>query len=109
MSNYYKDKLHHKLQLLLDSKVEINGDIKKIVDEISDDINGDGDYEIIWKSQKPVHLIKLNDDVKVNKSGVNYIITGDRNSTRLLFWAQIINFNISEFRDEKLNIIFNEG
>ena len=44
MSNYYKDKLHHKLQLLFDNKVEINGDIKKIVDEISDDITGDGDY-----------------------------------------------------------------
>ncbi len=106
MSNYYKDKLHHKLQLLFDNKVEINGDIKKIVDEISDDITGDGDYEIIWKSQRPVSLKKLN-DVKINKTGVNYIITGDGN-TRLLFWAQIINFNISEFREEKLNLIFNE-
>jgi hypothetical protein len=106
MSNYYKDKLLNKLQLLFDNKVEINGDIKKIVDEISDDITGDGDYEIIWKSQRPVSLKKLN-DVKINKAGVNYIITGDSN-TRLLFWAQIINFNISEFRDEKLNLIFNE-
>jgi hypothetical protein len=106
MSNYYKDKLHHKLQLLFDNKVEINGDIKKIVDEISDDIIGDGDYEIIWKSQRPVSLKKLN-DVKINKTGVNYIITGDGN-TRLLFWSQIINFNISDFRDEKLNLIFNE-
>ena len=106
MSNYYKDKLLHKLQLLSDNKVEISGDIKKIVNEISDDITGDGDYEIIWKSQRPVSLKKLN-DVKINKSGVSYIITGDGN-TRLLFWAQIINFNISEFRDEKLNLIFNE-
>jgi len=106
MSNYYKDKLHHKLQLLFDNKVEINGDIKKIVDEISDDITGDGDYEIIWKSQRPVSLKKLN-NVEVNKSGVSYIITGDGN-TRLIFWAQIINFNISEFREEKLNLIFNE-
>ena len=106
MSNYYKDKLLNKLQLLSDNKVEISGDIKKIVNEISDDITGDGDYEIIWKSQRPVSLKKLN-DVKINKSGVSYIITGDGN-TRLLFWAQIINFNISEFRDEKLNLIFNE-
>ena len=72
MSNYYKDKLHNKLQLLLDNKVEINGDIKKIVDEISDDITGDGDYEIIWKNQRPVSLKKLN-DVKINKAGVNYL------------------------------------
>ena len=107
MSNYYKDKLHHKLQLLFDNKVEINGDIKKIVDEISDDITGDGDYEIIWKSQRPVSLKKLN-DVKINKAGVNYIITGGGTTTRLLFWSQIINFNISEFREEKLNLIFNE-
>ena len=103
MANYYRRKLEDRIRSL-----SLNGyDDIDIADGIFDNIET-GNYEILWSKGKVddygnrhmcvTGLKKLGDSFKIDCG--KYLIDG-----KALFSSQFINYNISEYRDNKIGEI----
>ena len=77
---------------------------EKSIDSIMSSFDGYGIYEIIWDQAKlfPIGLTKLSEKYEVSKSGKNYVLTFEGKYEKVLFWSQIIKFDIQEWRSQQL-------
>lgn len=77
---------------------------EKSIDSIMSSFDGYGIYEIIWDQSKlfPIGLAKLSEKYEVSKSGKNYLLTFEGKYEKVLFWSQIIKFDIQEWRNHQL-------
>ena len=102
MDNYIKDKLRLKLNLHLSSGKKREGVIdEKVIDKLSKEADGLGKYEIIYRGNFPVGLVKLSNDFKVEyKSGKYYLTRHDL--THCINANEFIDFNIKEYRNIQL-------
>ena len=102
LSNYVKDKFIEKVKIHLEmfgksSDINIDHLIKQVVDY--------GKYEIIWDSDftKPIGIKRLGDNYKMEVTGGRYHVTDKDGYNRILYSSQFIDFNITEYRDERLD------
>lgn len=81
-----------------------------VIDKLLRDVNGCGNYEIIWdiKNLLPIGMMRLSDDIniKVVEGKINLIYQNGTLS-RALYPTQFISFDISEYRNKKLKEILN--
>jgi hypothetical protein len=102
MNNYIKDKLRLKLNLHLSSGKKREGVIdEKVIDKLSKEADGLGKYEIIYRGNFPVGLVKLSDDFKVEYKNGKYYLTG-HDLTHCINANEFIDFNIKEYRNIQL-------
>ena len=102
LSNYVKDKFIEKVKIHLEmfgksSDINIDHLVKQVVDY--------GKYEIIWDSDftKPIGIKRLGDNYKMEVTG-RYVVSTDKDGyNRILYSSQFIDFNITEYRDERLD------
>ena len=79
----------------------------KVIDSMMKSFDGYGIYEIVWNplfghDLFPIGLSKLSEKYEVNKSGRNYVLTFESKYEKVLFWSQIIKFDIQEWRNHQL-------
>jgi len=111
MSNtYVRDKLSIKLNLCMSAGKKTEGVLTDaVIDKMINTFNGYGHYEIIWDSRKlfPISLSRLSDNVDVRLSGKQYVVLYEGKFERVLFPNQYIEFNIAEYRNQKLKELLN--
>lgn len=83
---------------------------EKSIDSIMSSFDGYGTYEIIWDQAKlfPIGLTKLSEKYEVSKSGKNYVLTFEGKYEKVLFWSQIIKFDIQEWRSQQLRKVLED-
>lgn len=76
----------------------------KVIDSMMKSFDGYGIYEIVWDRANlfPIGLSKLSEKYEVSKSGQNYVLTFESKYEKVLFWSQIIKFDIQEWRNHQL-------
>ena len=114
-NQYVRNKLSIKLNLIMSQGIKTEGVVdEKVIDKLlkldSENYYGYdkfGLYEIIWDQPKlfPIALMRLSDDYTCHKSGKSYIILYKNKYEKSLFWSQIIEFNVQEWRDEQLKLV----
>lgn len=83
---------------------------EKSIDSIMSSFDGYGIYEIIWDQAKlfPIGLEKLSKKYEVSKSRKNYVLTFEGKYEKVLFWSQIIKFDIQEWRSQQLRKVLED-
>ena len=117
-NQYVRNKLSIKLNMIMSQGKKTEGVVdEKVIDKLlkldSENYYGYdkfGLYEIIWDKPKlfPISLMRLDDGYTCHKSGKSYIILYQNKYEKALFWSQIIEFNVQEWRDEQLKLVFND-
>ena len=105
MNLYVRNKLSIKLNLVMSQGSKSEGVVTdKAIDSIMKSFDGYGVYEIVWDKAKlfPIGLSKLSNKYTVSRSGKNYVLTFEGQYEKVLFWSQIINFDIQEWREQQL-------
>ena len=105
MNLYVRNKLSTKLNLIMSQGNKSEGVVtEKVIDSMMKSFDGYGIYEIIWDQAKlfPIGLSKLSDKYTITKSGKNYVMTFEGKYEKSVFWSQIINFDIQEWRNHQL-------
>jgi len=76
----------------------------KVIDSMMNSFDEYGIYEIIWDKSIlfPVSISRLSDKYQITKSGSNYVLTLEGRYEKVLFWSQIIKFDIQEWRCHQL-------
>ena len=108
MNEYVRNKLSIKLNMVMSQGKKTEGVVaEKAIDSIMKSFEGYGIYEIVWDQNKlfPISLSKLSDKYEVRKSGTNYVLTFEGKYEKVLFWSQIIKFDIQEWRNQILKEI----
>jgi len=102
MKDYIKDKLRLKLNLYASSGKKRKGLIdERVIDELSKEVDGLGKYEIIYRGNFPVGLVKLSDDFKVEYLNGKYYLT-QHDLAHSISANEFIEFNIKEYRNIQL-------
>ena len=117
-NQYVRNKLSIKLNMIMSQGKKTEGVIAdSVIDKLlridSENYYGFdnfGLYEIIWDKQMlfPVAIMRLDDGYTCKKSGKNYVIFYKGSFEKSLFWSQIIDFNVKEYREEQLKLLLNE-
>jgi len=117
-NQYVRNKLSIKLNMIMSQGNKTEGVVTDAVIDKLLKIDSDnyyvydkfGLYEIIWDERKlfPIALMRLDDGYTCEKSGSNYVLFYKGNYEKALFWSQIIDFNVQEWRDEQLKLVFND-
>ena len=115
VSGYVTQKLRNKLKIMKDHGQELNN-IDELVEKIigNEDstygFQGWGNYEVIWTtdSKNPIAINRISDACSIEETKSGYIVKDHLKFTKMLFWSQIIRFDIEEWRDERLNLLLNE-
>jgi hypothetical protein len=105
MNLYVRNKLSTKLNLIMSQGTKSDGVVTdKVIDSMMKSFDGYGVYEIVWDKARlfPIGLSKLSDKYTVSRSGKNYVMTFEGQYEKVLFWSQIINFDIQEWREQQL-------
>ena len=108
MNFYVRNKLSIKLNLVMSQGSKSEGVVtEKVIDSMIKSVDGYGVYEIVWDKAKlfPIGLSKLSDKYTVSRSGKNYVLTFEGQYEKVLFWSQIINFDIQEWREHQIKKI----
>lgn len=111
MNQYVRNKLSLKLNMVMSQGKKKEGVItEKSIDSIMSSFDGYGIYEIIWDQAKlfPIGLTKLSEKYEVSKSGKNYVLTFEGKYEKVLFWSQIIKFDIQEWRSQQLRKVLED-
>ena len=117
-NQYVRNKLSIKLNMIMSQGKKTEGIVADaVIDKLlridSENYYGFdnfGLYEIIWDKPKlfPVAIMRLDDGYTCEKSGSNYILFYKGAHKKALFWSQIIDFNIKEYREEQLKLLLDE-
>lgn len=117
-NQYVRNKLSVKLNLIMSQGKKTEGVVdEKVIDKLlkldSENYYGYdkfGLYEIIWDKPKlfPIALMRLSIDYTCEKSGSTYVLFYKGNYEKALFWSQIIDFNLQEWRDSQIKLVFND-
>ena len=105
MNAYVRNKLSIKLNMVMSQGKKTEGVVtEKVIDSMMKSFDGYGIYEIIWDQAKlfPIGLTKFSDKYTITKSGKNYVMTFEGQYEKVLFWSQIIKFDIQEWRNHQL-------
>lgn len=105
MNAYVRNKLSIKLNLVLSQVKKSEGVVTdRVINSIMGSFDGYGTYQIIWDKANlfPIDMKKLSDYYEVHRSGKNYVITYNGQYEMVLFWSQIIKFDIQEWRNHQL-------
>jgi len=105
MNSYIKDKLSLKLNLHLSKGEKTSGVVTdRLITKILTGFEGYGSYEIVWdkKDLLPLSLKKIPGDFDIRYTGSQYIVMYEGRYNKVLFPAQYIEFNISEYRNQVL-------
>jgi hypothetical protein len=102
MNNYIKDKLRLKLNLYASSGKNREGIIdEKVIESLAKQVDGLGNYEIIYRGNFPVGIVKLNDFHNIEYKNGKYYLSIHGTTTDLKA-NEFIDFNIKEFRNIQL-------
>lgn len=115
INGYVIQKLRNKLQIMKEQGQELDN-IDELVEKVIENedstwgFQGWGDYELIWTKdyKTPIALSKLSDTCIIEKSKSCYLVTDQLKFKKILFWSQIIRFDIEEWREERLDLLLNE-
>ena len=104
MEAYARRKLSAKINLILSQGKKSEGAVsEKAIDDLMRGYDGDGTYEIVWERQLfPTEMKKLDDRCEVARRGKNYVVTFEGRYDRVLFWSQLIRFEVQEYRNSIL-------
>ena len=105
MNLYVRNKLSIKLNMVMSQGKKTEGVVAdKAIDSIMRSFDGYGTYQIIWDNANlfPIDMKKLSDHYEVHRSGKNYVMTHNSQYEMVLFWSQIIKFDIQEWRNHQL-------
>jgi hypothetical protein len=102
MKDYIKDKLRLKLNLYASSGKKRVGVIdERVIEQLSKEVDGLGKYEIIYRGNFPVSLVKISDNYKVEYKNGKYYLTQD-DLTHSISANEFIDFNLKEYRNIQL-------
>lgn len=102
MDNYIKDKLRLKLNLHLSSGKKREGVVdEKVIESLARQVNGLGNYEIIYRGNFPVGIVKLDDFNNIEYKNGKYYLSMNGTTTDVKA-NEFIDFNIKEFRNIQL-------
>jgi len=110
MESYARRKLSAKINLILSQGRKSEGVVsQKAIDSLMKSFEGEGAYEIVWdqKNLFPIGMQKLSDKYDITKCGSNYVLTHEGRYEKVLFWSQIIKFDIQEYRNSILKELLN--
>ena len=105
MNTYFRNKLYIKLNMIMSQGSKTEGVVTdKVIKSMMKSFDGYGIYEIVWDRANlfPIGLSKLSEKYEVSKSGRNYVLTFESKYEKVLFWSQIIKFDIQEWRNHQL-------
>jgi hypothetical protein len=115
INGYVIQKLRNKLEIIKEHGQELDNIdelIQKIIynEDSTYGFNGWGTYEVIWTTdyKNPIAINKMSDDCVIEETNSGYIVKDHLKFTKMLFWSQIIRFDIEEWREERINLILNE-
>jgi hypothetical protein len=111
MNLYARNKLSIKLNMVMSQGKKSEGVVAdKAIDSIMKSFDGYGLYEIVWDNAMlfPIGMSKLSNKYEVHKSGTNYVLTFDGKYEKVLFWSQIIKFDIQEWRNNQLKKVLED-
>lgn len=105
MDNYIKDKLRLKLNLHLSSGKKREGVVdEKVIESLARQVNGLGNYEIIYRGNFPVGIVKLDDFNNIEYKNGKYYLSINGTTTDLKA-NEFIDFNVKEYRNIQLKKI----
>jgi len=107
MDNYIRNKLTLKINLIMSSGKKTEGVVSdKVINNLMKRIDGLGKYEILYKGNFPIDIIKLYDEYVVEYKNGKYYLTID-GVTGTLNPNEYIHFDVKEYRNLQLNKLLN--
>ena len=110
MNGYCKHKLLEKIRIHLELAGIPIEDHHFEIGYIMDKITQLGRYEIIWRKDKVVDLIRINDEYDIEVNSGKYFILRQGQFIKQLYSSEYIDFNVMEHRDKLIyDLLENDG